>query len=87
MDDVRSKQRKPDDPRYIGIVFADGSGKFMNIGKLATLTVVYSRITGLSSRQYQKFIKFLSRWKKASLLRLAMEPVGKTVSGRGASAA
>ena len=35
MDDIRSKQRKPDDPRYIGIVFADGSGKFVNIGKLA----------------------------------------------------
>lgn len=29
MDDIRSKQRKPDDPRYIGIVFADGSGKFV----------------------------------------------------------
>ena len=35
MDDIRSKQRKPDDPRYIGIVFADGSGKFVDIGKLA----------------------------------------------------
>ena len=35
MDDIRSKQRKPDDPRYIGFVFADGSGKFVNIGKLS----------------------------------------------------
>ena len=33
MDDIRSKQRKPDDPRYIRIVFPDGTGKFVNIGK------------------------------------------------------
>ena len=35
MDDIRSKQRKPDDSRHIGIVFADGSGKFVDMGKTA----------------------------------------------------